>query len=101
MGCDENYALPYVSPSEREASQVRVALEDRGYEGPATVVYGGIVKMGTKYMSPPLLHHRPCGNAVFDPDIHDQHCPARRTGLGTALAEVIDKRGRKGAKADS
>lgn len=48
-------------------------LEARGYR----IVISGYDWASTDFPNDTLLHHRPCGQGVFDPDTHDSICLAK------------------------
>jgi hypothetical protein len=74
------YEAPLSKP-ERESREVKRELGERGYVGPAVKHYGDTIHLSEMYNSPGLLLHKLCGAAVFDPDSHDQYCPARKKPL--------------------
>lgn len=68
------------SPEDKARFAWLEELRRRGYEGPAQTAYGyeqeNHVRAGTRRDAMELFHHLPCGQAIFNPDIHDPLCPA-------------------------
>lgn len=79
MGHYRSEMVGISEPTEHDLKLAQEArsMDERGYSEAVTDRYMGVV------LSPPfergkgLRHHRPCGQAVFDPDTHDKFCPAR------------------------
>lgn len=66
-------------PTKHDLQLAREAqgMEDRGYSETITDPYLNVVLSPRFDRGKGLRHHRPCGQAVFDPDVHDKFCPAR------------------------
>lgn len=69
-------------PSEAEiaAAAKVLGLRERGYSDPLTEggFTGHVIRPGEARFDRDvaLRWHKPCGQAVFDPEMHDRYCPA-------------------------
>ena len=56
---------------------VPLTLAERGYSQVRTSHHLSNVVSGRGDDEARLRHHHPCGQAVFEPDVHDKYCPAK------------------------
>lgn len=87
----------HTPPNEAELSAARGAraLRDRGYSDPLEELgmTGHVIRPRYSPLDRDLSLrlHRPCGQAVFDPETHDRYCPAAvSVEESFALSEVLD-----------
>ena len=61
------------------AAEEAEALRARGYSDPIKYQGSEMAICAQHTLALSLRLHKPCGQAIFDPDQHDRYCPARAT----------------------